>query len=122
MPRTMPSEAPGRLLEVARAHNVVPIEHAARLVPGDLHRDGFGHAGPGQVPDGRPPEVMREAAEQLRALKDRDRRRVRAGLSRAACGRRCYGMEIRVIVMGYVATVPPEAPTESVPTTLVSLD
>jgi hypothetical protein len=107
---------------IGLARDVVPLEDFPRTVACEFHGHAFGDPSAHQVPDGRPPEVMREAAEQLRALKDRDRRRVRAGLSRAACGRRCYGMEIRVIVMGYVATVPPEAPTESVPTTLVSLD
>jgi hypothetical protein len=43
MPRTMPSQPPGRLLEVPRADDVVAIEHAARLVPGDRYRDPLGH-------------------------------------------------------------------------------
>jgi len=58
MPRTMPSQPPGRLLQIPWAHDVVPIEHAARLVPGDLHRDPLGHAGVDEVPHRGPPEVV----------------------------------------------------------------
>ena len=46
----MPGQAPGRLLQVPRTHDVVPIEHAARLVPGDRHGDPLGHPRVDEVP------------------------------------------------------------------------
>src|SRR5262245_24490446 len=58
MPRTLPSEPPSGLLEIPRAHDVVPIEHAARLVSGDRHRDPLRHPRVDEVPDRGPPEVV----------------------------------------------------------------
>jgi diacylglycerol kinase family enzyme len=59
MPKTLPSQFPGRFLQVSGAHDVVPIEHAPRLVPGDLHRDPLGHSRVDEVPHRGPLEVMR---------------------------------------------------------------
>jgi hypothetical protein len=56
MPRTQPGQAPGRLLEIPRAHDVVPIEHAARLVPGDAHCDPLRDPRIDEVAHRGPPE------------------------------------------------------------------
>ena len=50
MPRTQARQPPGGLLQVPRAHDVVPIEHAARLVPGDRHRDPLRHPRVDEIP------------------------------------------------------------------------
>jgi len=47
-----------RSLKVRRAHDVVPVEDAPRLVAGDAHRDPLRDPGVDQVPDGRPAEVV----------------------------------------------------------------
>ena len=47
--------------QVAVRHDVVAVEHAARLVAGELHRDAFRYAAANHVPDGGSPEVVRNA-------------------------------------------------------------
>ena len=37
------------ITEIARAHDVVALEHRARFMAGHLPRDTFGHAGPDEV-------------------------------------------------------------------------
>ena len=38
--------------------DVVALEHGARLVSGELHRDALGDAAPDHVPDGRSAQVV----------------------------------------------------------------
>jgi hypothetical protein len=35
---------PGRFVEFSRAHDALAVEHRARLMPGDVHRDALAHA------------------------------------------------------------------------------
>src|SRR5688572_12807805 len=47
--------------EIAFADDVVALEHRARLVAGQLHRDAFGDAGAHEIPNGRASKVVRNA-------------------------------------------------------------
>lgn len=46
--------------EVLVADNVVPVEHAARFVSADSHRNNLWDTGPDEVSDARPSEVVEE--------------------------------------------------------------
>src|SRR3989449_8581237 len=52
-------ELAGDVLEVTGAHDVVAIEHGARLVAGYLHRDALRDAGVDHISDRGAPEVVR---------------------------------------------------------------
>src|SRR5437870_7800906 len=63
--RTVPKTVPQpvrRLPQVSVAHDIIAVEDAMRLVAAQFHRDAFGDAGAHHVPDGRPAEVVRNAA------------------------------------------------------------
>jgi len=49
-------------LEIAWAHDVIPIEHAARLVAGDRHGDALWHSSVHKVANRGSPKVMAVAA------------------------------------------------------------
>src|SRR5215468_10756847 len=51
-------QAPAGDLKIGRAHDMVPIEDAPRLVARDAHGHSLGHPGIDQVSDSGPPEVM----------------------------------------------------------------
>src|SRR5207249_7022912 len=54
-------ELADRLLLVHSAHDVVAVEHGARLVPGDAHRHALRHPGPRhQVPHATPAQVLNQ--------------------------------------------------------------
>ena len=53
-------EPRGDVLQLGRAHDMVPIEHRACPVPGRLHRHALGHTCIHHVPDRGPPEVVPE--------------------------------------------------------------
>ena len=46
------------ILQVLLGYDGVPAVDTLRLVPGELHGHGPGHAGPLQVPDRGAPEIM----------------------------------------------------------------
>ena len=58
-----------RLAEITLAHDVVTLEHAARLVSRHLHRDALRRAGAHEVPHRRAPEVVKAVACQSSAAK-----------------------------------------------------
>jgi hypothetical protein len=60
--------------EVAFAHDVVALEHRARLVSGHLHRDALRNAGAHQVAHGGPPQVVRNATRTTRLCARRSKR------------------------------------------------
>src|SRR3954466_12153869 len=51
-----------RLPQVSVAHNIIAIEDAARLVAAQFHRGAFGDPRADHVANGRPPEVVGNAA------------------------------------------------------------
>src|SRR5512137_2157170 len=53
-------------MQIAFAYDVVALENASRLVTGHLHRHAFGHAGPHEVSNSRPPKIVHESARQPR--------------------------------------------------------
>jgi hypothetical protein len=59
-------EPPRRIAQVAAAHDVVPFEHRAGFVPCELHRHALGHAGPHEVANNGPTEVVRDASGTAR--------------------------------------------------------
>ena len=48
--------------QISVADDIIAIEDAARLVSAQFHRDALRNAGADHVPDGRAPEVVRDAA------------------------------------------------------------
>ena len=55
-------EPPEPCAQVVLVDDAVPIEHAPRLVSGELHGHGIGHPGTHEIADGRPAEVVRDLA------------------------------------------------------------
>jgi hypothetical protein len=61
VPKTVPQPV-RRLPQVSVADDIISIEDATRLVAAQFHRDAFWNAGADHVPNGRSPEVVRDAA------------------------------------------------------------
>src|SRR5438093_916127 len=80
-------ELPGGVDEIARVDEVIAVEHLARPPADQLHRDALDDAGADEVADGRPAEIMEDAAGHPGGATRRrpglveapDRRAVRAG-------------------------------------------
>ncbi len=53
-------ESFGSLAKVARTYDIVALEHAPRLVSGQLHGHAFRDASADEVADGRPAEVVQQ--------------------------------------------------------------
>src|SRR5262249_8995773 len=56
--RNCAREAPGHVLEIARTHDVVAVEHGARAMASHRHGDALGHACVDHVPDGSTAEIV----------------------------------------------------------------
>jgi hypothetical protein len=65
--RNYAREPPRRLLQVRRAHDVVPVKHRAGLVARHFHGHALRDTRVYQIPDRRAPEVVPEHRSDLRA-------------------------------------------------------
>ena len=79
-------ELPRDVLQVPGAHDVVPVEHRARLVPGDGHRHALDDAGVDHVPDRGAPEVVPEHPRRSNLLTGRPPRPAEVAPLRAQDG------------------------------------